>query len=1144
VSKSKLLVLLALLCATRINPLWSQSYQGGVRGKVSDATGGAIDIARVTLTGQATGVTRATLSNAGGEFVFNAVDPATYRITIEAAGFKRFERAGVIVSTQEFLTLDLKLEIGAVTESVNVTEEVPLLETSNASMGQVVDRQKLVDLPNLGRNPFMMAKIAPNIVQAGDPRFNRMQDQSGSSQISIAGGPVRGNSYLLDGVPITASSNVAIIIPTIESVQEVKIQSNTYDAEMGSTGGGVFNTFLKSGSNDFHGSLFGYMRETDWQANTFFNNRGGIARPNQPFKNFGGSIGGPVSIPKLYNGKNRTFFWIGAEGYRQISPLTKDSAVPNAAERVGDFSQSITKGGAQNTIYDPQSTRTDSTGAVIRTPFAGNIIPQARINPIGLALASYFPAPRRTAKYLGDLNYTGIGSLFDRANQQTGKLDQVVTSWWRANLSYLHYNSREPSGNLFQSVSAPGATLLYRQVNATQVNNVLTPNATTVISVRYGFNRYPNFTGTESDGFNPAKLGFPSSFVDQLQVLKFPSITMQTMTGMGGGSTSATVYDSRNFLADINKFKGRHSFKAGFAYRTIHTDSFTFGTAGSFTFNDGFTRKDPNKGNDGSGSDVASMLVGAPSAGSAIRATKLFDFAHYYAGFIHDDFRVSAKLTLNLGLRYEYVTGLAERDNRFIVGFDRTAASPFGPPAKGGVMYAGVNGNPTTCCSPSKKAFGPRAGFAWSLNDKTVIRGGYGLFWAPNNNGTLATLGYSQTTDYVSSNDGGNTPANSLSNPFPGGLLQPVGNTQGLATGVGQTITFIDQKTGSTKVHQFSLEVQRQLPANITASAGYVGSRTSDLIIGTGAINVDQLEGTYLSQGSALLQTIDNPFYGRGGAGVVAAAKVTRSQLLRPFPQFGAVNQTGGSLNSARYDSLVLRAQKRMSAGVTFLTSWTWSKNYDGSFGASNYFITSSTSPQDAYNLPAEYGLAIVNTPSSWKSAISYELPFGKGKRLLNHSAALNYLAGGWQVNVVNLIQTGFPLAITQDQNFNSVIGAGVQRPNATGTSPVTSGRIQDRLDGYLDPKAFTNAPQFTFGNVSRSIGYRGPGTANWDFSLMKTFSVKERFHGQFRAEALNLFNTPVFNGPNTSFGNANFGKITQQGNFSRLIQLGVRMTF
>jgi hypothetical protein len=372
-----------------------------------------------------------------------------------------------------------------------------------------------------------------------------------------------------------------------------------------------------------------------------------------------------------------------------------------------------------------------------------------------------------------------------------------------------------------------------------------------------------------------------------------------------------------------------------------------------------------------------------------------------------------------------------------------------------------------------------------------------------------------------------------------------VGNSQGLATGVGQNIAYLDQHSGSTLVQQFSLDVQRELPGSITFSAGYVGSRTSNLILGTGTINVNQLADQNLSQGSALLQTVNNPFYGNGGAGVVAAQKVTRSQLLRPFPQFGSVSLTGSDNNSARYDSLVLKAQKRFSAGLTFLSTWTWSKNFDGSFGASNFYVNSITSsPQNAYNLGAEYGLSIVNTPSSFKNAVSYELPFGKGKRFVSGNRVLEQVVGGWQVNVVSLLQTGFPLAITQDQNFNSVTGAGLQRPNATGISPATSGNLESRLDGYLNPAAFSNAPQFTYGNTSRINSVRGPGTANWDFSLLKTFSIKERFHGQFRAESLNVFNTPLFNGPNTSYGNVNFGKITVQDNFGRLIQLGVRMTF
>ena len=297
----------------------------------------------MTLVDEAGGGQRATISTAEG-FSFSQVVPATYTVVAEAPGFKRFERKHVIVATQETVSLDLKMEIGSVSESVQVTEEVSLIDTSNASQGQVLDRQQLVDLPNLGRNPFMMSKLAQNVTPVGDPHYNRMEDQSGSSQISIAGGPVRGNNYLLDGIPITDAANRAIIIPTLEAVEQVKVQSNTYDAEMARTGGGMFNTYLKSGTNDYHGSLFGTMRQTSWAANNFFNNAAGIPLPEQPNRTFGASFGGAVRIPKVYNGKNRTFFWLAWEGYDDTQSNSSQFTTPTALERVGNFSQSKTPG--------------------------------------------------------------------------------------------------------------------------------------------------------------------------------------------------------------------------------------------------------------------------------------------------------------------------------------------------------------------------------------------------------------------------------------------------------------------------------------------------------------------------------------------------------------------------------------------------------------------------------------------------------------------------------------------------------------------------------------------------------------------------------------------------------------------------------
>ncbi|MDQ6760773.1 MAG: TonB-dependent receptor, partial [Acidobacteriota bacterium] len=853
--------------------LVGQSYQGGLRGIVSDSAGGVMAAAHVTLVDEATAVARSTTTNASGEYAFTALDPSTYVVRVEAPGFKKIEQTHVTVATQQFLSIDLKLEVGQVSESVMVTESVPLIESSNASNGQVLDHQKMTDLPNLGRNPFLLSKISQNVVPVGDPRFNRFQDQSGSSQISVAGGPVRGNNYLLDGVPITDFANRAVIIPSIEAVQEMKLQANTYDAEMGRTGGGVFNAYLKSGTNTVHGSVFGYAREGSWLANPFFFNRNPLnagQKQDLPFRNYGASLGGPIVIPKLYNGKNRTFLWLAQEGYRQKSNLSQDLAVPTALERTGDFSQSSV------TIVDP------TTGA----PFPGNKIPANRIDPVGLKVASYFPLPQRSAAKYGVNNYSGSDILSDRADEFTSKLDHEIAGWWRANVSYLHYGSKEPSGNLLNVLPGSQSNLLFRKVDATQVNNIFMPNPTTVISVRYGFNRFPNDVREVSAGFNPATLGFPSSYVGGIQTHAFPDFRFQNLAEVGGDASSSGVYHSKNFLTSVSKFVGRHNLKAGFDFRKINVDFVDLSdSVGVWKFDDGSTTGLKT------GADLASLLLGLPSSGSVQTSTKLYTFVRYYAGYLQDDLRVNGKLTLNVGLRYEWESGLAERNNNYSVGFDPNAANPLGAPAKGALLFARQNGAPTTCCDPSKNKWSPRIGFAYALNSKTTVRGGYGTFYAPSRYELNAAYapGYTQFTSFVASNDGGKTAANTLSNPFASGLLKPVGNTLGPLTGIGSAISVFSQNRQSPIVHQFSFDIQRELPGNVAFEVGYVASRSNHLApsgTSAGLINVNQLDPKYFAMGTALNSAVANPFFGRGGSGAIGAATVAQYQLLLPFPEY------------------------------------------------------------------------------------------------------------------------------------------------------------------------------------------------------------------------------------------------------------------
>jgi len=1138
--------------------LHSQTFQGGVRGIVTDHTGAAMPNAVVTLINEATSEHRQTLTNSAGEYTFSAVLPATYTVRAEAASFKRFEQTGVVVATQEFPTVDIKLQLGEVTQTVNVTAEATLIEAANASTGQVIDKQKLDELPNMGRNPFYQTvKISQNVTPGGDPKFNRMEDQSGSSQISINGGPITGNNYTLDGIAITNSANQAVIVPAIEATQEVKLQISTYDAEIGRTGGGTFNLYLRSGTNGLHLSAFGYEWINGLIANNFFANAAGIPEVPQMWKNYGGAFGGPVVVPKLYDGRNKTFFWIAAEAYRQNQTSSTSVSVPTALERVGDFSQSKYSNGSLETIYDPSSTVLNSNGTYTRTPYPGNVIPANAISPLGLKLASYFPLPNQSTSYYGQTNDAVTSPQYDRADQMDFKLDQEITSRWRASLSYLHYGSREPSYPYFENIASPNQSLLVRHVDATQANTTISATPTTVVSLRWGFNRYPNSTFPTSEGFNLAALGFSPSLISSLQLPPsqdyFPSISMSDLTSFGGTGVSSTHYYSTSVSGTVSKFIGRHSLKMGGDYRAIHVAGTPTVTDGSYSFSSGFTNDENSAGSAilGTGASLAGLLLGIPSGGSVVTSDSLSNMIRYGAVFVQDDFRLTPKLTLNFGLRYEYETGIFSPNNRFSPGFDPKAINPIQAQVPGlttlGVLeYAGQDGYGSTVGNPNHDKLGPRAGFAWSLNPKTIVRGGYGLFWAPLSFSLQSTFGYTATTSYVSSNDGGATPANSLNNPFPTGVLQPAGNSLGALAGIGgQSLSAYDSTARSTRVHQYSFDVQREAPQGIVVIAGFAGSTTHDLIQGTPGININQLPDQDLSLGSKLAAKVANPFYGTAGGVVnLAASTTTQAQLLLPFPEFGSVTLSNTDLGHALYYSFYAKAQKRMGHGLNLLTTVTWSRNENDSNGASNTYATNgSGSSQDNYNRAAEWGRAIIDAPWRWTTAINYALPFGKGRAYLSKNRLADLAVGGWNLNLQTTMQSGFPVAISQS-NLNSNLGTSVQRPNATGISPATSGPLESRLLHYLNAAAFTQAPAYTYGNVSRTIPVRGPGQASCDFSVFKTYDVYEKFKAQFRFEVFNLTNTPLFDNLNTTFGSATFGQITNQANYPRIVQLGLRFSY
>jgi hypothetical protein len=1151
------LVVLSLLFSIA---LLGQSFQGSLRGRVLDPNGAAAPTAKLTLIDDTTQVARRAISDEHGEYNFAALRPATYTLSAEANGFSKLERRGVVVSTQENVTLDLSLELGQVAEQVSVTAETLALETADASTGQLIDNRKITDLPILGRNPFFVAKLAQSVVFVGNPKFARMQDQNGNSQVSIAGGPVRTNSYLIDGISIADSTNRAVILPSPEAVDELKLQASTYDAEVGRTGGGTFNTLLRSGSNELHGSAVGHIRETDWLANNFFANRSGQPIADQPFRDWAFSLGGPIVLPKVYDGRNKTFFFATDEAYRQQDGSTTTLSVPTPLEAAGNFSQTYNKNGKQQIIYDPLTTNL-TTG--VRTPFPGNIIPPSQLSAIGLTIASYYPAPNQSTPYYQAPNYTFTGSYPNRGDQRTFKLDQQITPWLRGAVSYIHQKTFETDAptNVFPNPATPTQQLCCdRKIDATQANATWTPDPATVITFRWGFNRFYTRTTQASAGFDLNTLGLPASLVNITPNPAFPAITLGSavsgcaspantdFANFGGGCANQDVYYSRSFNVTASRFMGRHTVKAGFDFRTLHD----FGTPASgptsLGFTDVFTRATPQAATTATGSDLATLLLGYPTSGQFSVVTSFDDYVRYYGGFVQDDFRFTPKLTFNFGLRFEYESGVREANNKLISGFDPTAVSPLsssGVPVTGAVQYAGVAGNPVETGNAMPVKLAPRIGFAYSADSKTVIRGGYGIFWAPIFFNFQNAIGYSQTTSIVASTNGNFTPASTLANPYLNGILQPTGNSQGALSGVGQGITVFSPATRSSGyVQQYSLEIQRQGPQNFVFTAGLLGSHSLHLL--QSGQNVDQLNPSYFGLGSALTQSVPNPFYGNGGVGTIGTANVSRAQLLLPFPQYTSVGLSNADTASSRYYSFYFRAERRFGKGLSVLASYTWSRSMDNVTGlntAGTSQVAAVSGPQNAYNMNGEWSLSTQDVPNRFTTAITWDLPFGKGKAFLNGSRWLDLLVGGWTANAFGVIQSGYPLSVTQ-QNNNSVIGASYQRPNATGIPAATSGSTDERINGWLNPAAFSQAPQFTFGNVSRFLDVRGPGLFNWDLSVFKTFAIRERIKAQFRAETLNATNTAYFGTPVTSINSATFGLITSQINNPRMLQLGVRMTF
>jgi len=1183
--------LLALIMAAA-PMLHGQVKYGNVRGRVTDVSGAIVSGAEVTLANTGTQIVHSTRTNQAGDYAFTAVDPGTYSVSIAAKDFKRVEHKGVVVDLEQTATVDESLAVGTVGETVEVSGSGPLIDTATASEGQVITEEQIQDLPNQGRNPFTVNKLDNNVTPVGDPRFVRYEDQNGTDSQSVAGAPIGTNGYVVDGIPISTSTGGVTFVPAIEAVSDVKVQANTYDSELGRAGGGVFNTSLKSGTTNYHGELFGLTRQNPLAANAWFNDHYGIAKPDYTTYQYAGAFGGPLPFSNKNRFLKNTFFWATEAGYRQAQPLASTTTqyyVPSLAERLGNFSAD-TVGANAVTLYDPTQ---PFVGGVRTVVLQGNVIPQNLINPIGQYIVNQFAKPTASGAYNGSTpNYSGSDDFKTRGDEYVGKLDHQFTPWWSASASYVHLATQEPNGDLFHTVAASDGVLT-RYIDATAFNNVFTLNPTTLLTAGYGYSRYYSTTPQYSNGFDQATgfggVGFPLGYVDQLQSKTFPTITLSGVTGgasLGAANSGPTIKAQHSYVFVLTKTIGKQTVKVGYVFRNFHQfTSLDTSANGSFTFDGQYA--DQNGASVSNGPQaIADLLLGLPSSASVqINAVGLNQNVHYQALYVQDDVRLSSKLTANAGLRYEYEPGQTESSNRYNVGFDSNVAYDFAGatgavPAHGAIAFAGLNGYPVHSGDLSHTKLSPRFGVSYEVRPDTVVRGGFGVFYAAVPLAAAST-GFSQLTSYSPGPASGPVTAGTdawLSNPFGSQLLAPTGTSLGSLTGIGGAITVPAFHLGYPLVEQYSADVEHEFPGGLVVKIGYAGAHGRNL---PDAVNINQIPDSVLAEfaaggehaGTNLASKVANPYYAKtvGGYpstpfGIIAQKTVPLGQTLLPFPQFGSITETE-SVGHSQYNALDVKVQKRFNHGLTALIAYTWSSNWDNLWGSPVAGLNTlnpnptTAGPQDDYNPNGEYSRATNDIPNRFTAAANYELPIGRGKLLLGDANRLvDAVVGGWKINDVTILENGGPLPIVQTNLSTGTYGttgvAGAnQRPNLIpGSNPCYSGSPESRLGGtsglkpYFNSSAFSIAPQYSYGNAERTLNCYGPGFENSDLSLDKNFRVSERANFEVRVEALNAFNTPEFGQPGititTGASSASTGAVTSQLGFSRIVQVGGRLSF
>lgn len=1145
----------------------AQDSRGTITGTVRDSSKAVVPGATVTITSAAMGNEVTAVTNESGYFEVPYLIAGTYRVAVGLQGFRTYVNDRVEVRIADRLALEVLLEVGGTVEEVTVSGATPLLQTTSASLGNVVDARRISELPTPHGDPYSLIGLAAGVSFTGSLRLDRPFEPTHIVGYAMDG--TRGNrsDLTIDGIPSTATANanevIASYVPPPDIVQEFKVQTATFDAGSGNTEGGVTNLSIKSGTNKLTGTAYFVKTPPSLFANDFFANANNQPLPDFTYNRYGGMAGGPIVLPG-YDGRRKTFFMYGFEGIHEARPRNNGTpTVPTEKMRNGDFSELLALG-PQYQIYNPFTRRAIAGGRFQQDPFPGNIIPQGLINPVARAALEFIGRPLTPGNADGTGNFRQP-SLPESIKYATNtiRIDHVATgrqrvygrvSWYDRNSNYNNYFNNLATGEYFQFISRQAA-----------FDHVYVLDSTTVMNMRYGFNRFVRGTDTNpaNHGFDLTSLGFPAAYQSLIGdgLRRFPRFDIPGYQGTGFGG-EFRPNETHSFAGTLNKSMGAHSLRTGIEFRRYRETSTFFANdqTGQFVFDSTWTRgpldnSPPAPGQ--LGQSFASFLLGLPSSGQIVRRASYDEASSTYGFFIQDDWRVGPRLTLNLGLRYELETALAEANNRSVRNFDASAAQPMEAAAKaalnpaltgvsrdafnvrGGLTFAGVNGEPRALYEVPKNNWMPRLGANFKWDDKTVVRAGYGVFYGflGQRRGDVITTGFSSNTPLTVSLDNGLTFLETLSNPFRGGIVEPVGAAAGAQTFLGQSISFFDPTPKSPRNQRWQVGLQRELPGRWVADVAYVGNHGTDIQTSR---NLNALPNRFLSTSETrdqvnanfLSAAVPNPFVGLmpvTAAAVFRSATIPRERLLRPYPQFDAVNTTTNE-GWSWYHSLQTGLQKRFSRGYTVGLNYTFSR------------FTEATEFLNAGDPEPWEGISSQDAPHRLSISGIWELPFGRERRFgAGVSPIANTVIGGWQVQGIYTFQSGFPIGNFPDVFFTGNLDdIAVDNPTLERWFNTDAGF--NRISAQQPVSHLRTFPL-------RIDSVRRDRTNNVDLSLLKNTSLSHGKSLQFRFEAINALNHPQFPSPTGNSlnpANNSFGRIvtSAQANYARRVQVQLKFLF